>query len=203
VSVQSKKLVACVLAIMIFAAILLVTYVGHANYLAVDVVFYSALQDVVVALVLSAIIISVAPTFNVLERTERVLLCSVFALGGYAFAISIPTVVDRSLSLYLLEKLDQRGGGIRQAALEGVIVNEFMREYRVLDARLTEQLESGTIVITNGCVQLTAKGKLIAASTAAFRANFLPKQRQLMGVYSADLTTPLRHSDMQIDYRCP
>ncbi len=191
------------LGIGMFVSILLVVYVIHARFFSVDVVFYSALQDVLVAVVISAILVRLLPPFRIIESAERVLLCLIWLLGGYAFAISVPTVIDRSLSFYLLEKLDQRGGGIKQAALEGVIAGEFMQEYRVLDARLTEQLESGTIVIEDGCVRLTGKGKRVAGLSAAFRANFLPKHRQLLGEYSADLTTPLLRSRNIVDYQCP
>ena len=59
-----------------------------------------------------------------------------FILIGYAFAISIPTVIDRSLSIYILEKIDQRGGGIKQEAFERVFTNEYMLEHRLVDVRL-------------------------------------------------------------------
>jgi len=191
------------LGVGMFVSILLVIYIIHARFFFVDVVFYSALQDVVVAAVISVILVYLLPQFRIIENAERVLLCLIWLLGGYAFAISVPTVIDRSLSFYLLEKLEQRGGGIKQAALEGVIAGEFMQEYRVLDARLTEQLESGTIVIEEGCVRLTGKGKRVAWLSAAFRASFLPKHRQLLGEYSADLTTPHLRSRNIVDYQCP
>jgi len=202
VGVQTRKLVVCSLGVAMFASLLLLTYILHARFFFVDVVFYSALQDVLVAAVFSGVLLYIMPLFRAIEKTERILLCIIWLLGGYAFAISVPTVLDRSLSFYLLEKLDQRGGGIKHAALEGVIVDEFMHEYRVLDARLTEQLESGTIVIEDGCVRLTVKGKRVAWLSAAFRAHLLPKHRQLLGEYSADLTTPLLRSSDDVDYKC-
>lgn len=42
-------------------------------------------------------------------------------LLAYGFAISVPTVIDRSLSMYILEKLQQRGGGIQLAAFDTVL----------------------------------------------------------------------------------
>lgn len=136
---------------------------------------------------------------GVVERLQVLAIC---ALGGYAFAISVPTVIDRSLSFYLLEKLDQRGGGIRADAIEGVIRDEFMQEYRVAEARLTEQLASGTVEIVDGCVLLTAKGRSIARGSQWFRHHLLPKQRLLMGEYSDVLTDPLSQSPQGFDYGC-
>jgi hypothetical protein len=77
-----------------------------------------------------------------------------------------------------------------------------VKEHRLVDVRLTEQLESGTIQIEDGCVKLTEKGNKIARFSRAFRQNFLPKQRLLMGKYSDDLINPFRSSVSTSDYSC-
>ena len=200
--VPASKLIRIVAAIGLYIVVLLATYALHARFLPVDVVLYSALGDAVVAAALCAVVIWRMSWFSPLQATERLLLVLVWLLGGYAFAISIPTVIDRSLSFYILEKLEQRGGGIRADAMERLIVTEFMSEYRVTDARLTEQLASGTIEIRDGCVRLTPKGRRIAAFSSYFRANLLPRERLLMGEYSDDLTQPFRRSGDHLDYLC-
>jgi hypothetical protein len=63
-------------------------------------------------------------------------------------------------------------------------------------------LESGTIKIEGECVKLTEKGNTIAGFSRAFRQNFLPKQRLLMGKYSDDLTNPFKNSAPAGDYSC-
>ncbi len=187
--------------IALYIGLLLAVYLIHARALRVDVVFYGALQDAGVALAITALLL-LLPALRALSRLERAQLLAICALGGYAFAISLPTVLDRSLSFYLLEKLDQRGGGIRADALERVITDEYMAEYRVVDARLTEQLESGTIDIRAGCVVLTPKGQRIAAISSFARRHLLPRHRQLMGEYTDALTDPLAGSREGVDYGC-
>ncbi len=71
-----------------------------------------------------------------------------------------------------------------------------------MDVRLTEQQQSGTVVIRNGCVVLTEWGQTIATTSRFFRNHFLPKQRLLMGEYSDDLTDPFRNSVKRVDYQC-
>lgn len=200
--VPANQLIRIAVAIGLYIVVLLATYVLHARLFPVDVVLYSALGDAAVAAALCAVAIWRMPWFSLLQATERLLLVLVWLLGGYAFAISIPTVIDRSLSFYILEKLEQRGGGIRADAMERVIATEFMGEYRVTDARLTEQLASGTIEIDDGCVRLTPKGRRIAAFSSYFRAKLLPRERLLMGEYSDDLTQPFRRSSDNPDYLC-
>jgi hypothetical protein len=71
-----------------------------------------------------------------------------------------------------------------------------------MDVRLTEQLESGTILIEGGCVKLTNKGSVIASIGRFYRQNLLPKKRLLMGKYTDDLTDPFRYSKKALNYEC-
>jgi hypothetical protein len=129
-------------------------------------------------------------------------LIIIWLLLGYAIAISIPTVIDRSLSFYILEKIQQRGGGIRQDAFERIFTQEYIGEHRLIDVRLTEQLESGTVEIKNGCVFLTSKGYIVASFGRYFRTHWLPRKRLLMGEYSDDLTDPFKNSVSNYEYTC-
>jgi hypothetical protein len=196
------KYLKLVSATAVYALLLLFIYALHVRYVPVDVVFYSAILDAVLATVLTAILIATVRWFKVFTRFETLQLCCIWLLLGYSFAISVPTVIDRSLSFYILEKLQQRGGGIKLDAFDQVFTQEYVKEHRLVDVRLTEQQQSGTIEIKEGCVKLTAWGQTIASRSRYFRAHFLPKQRLLMGKYTDDLTDPFRNSVDRVDYRC-
>ncbi|WP_115572454.1 hypothetical protein [Xanthomonas campestris] len=185
----------------IYIGLLLVVYCVHMRFFSVDVVFYAVIGDAFIALAFTALLF-LLPLFRSFSRLEKTLLAVVWMLGGYSFAISVPTVVDRSLSFYILEKLEQRGGGIRQDAFQDVFTKEYMVEHRLVDVRLTEQVSSGTVEIVNGCVRLTEKGERIAELSRFYRKNLLPKRRLLLGRYSDDLTDPFRHSVQEVSYRC-
>ena len=200
--IQAVKISRIVAATALFVLTLLAIYVIHSLYLRVNVVFYSAILDGVVAALICGALLCVLPWFRVLGHVEKAQLIVIWLLLGYGYAISVPTVLDRSLSFYLLEKLDQRGGGIREDAFADVFTKEYMKEDHLVDVRLTEQLESGTIVIQNGCVLLTDKGRRLAQISHFFRNNLLPKHRLLMGKYSDVLTDPFRDSAANVDYRC-
>lgn len=199
---ETEKFATCLLAVAAFVVMLVAIYVVHALYFRVNVVFYSALLDVSLATTAAALFLIFLPRFRPLGSTERFLLITVCLLGGYAFAISVPTVVDRSLSLYILEKIDQRGGGIQRDALERIFIDEYMSEYRLVDVRLTEQLQSGTVTLKQDCLLLTPKGKLIASLSHVFRTHLLAKQRLLMDRYSGELTQPFRDSPGATVYSC-
>lgn len=186
----------------LFGLLLLVVYVVHVRYVPVNVVFYSAILDDVLATVLALLVLAAIGWLRSFSRFEIAQMVCIWLLLGYSFAISVPTVIDRSLSFYILEKLQQRGGGIKLDAFDQVFTQEYVKEHRLMDVRLTEQQQSGTIVILNGCVLLTEWGQKIAATSRYFRNHFLPKQRLLMGEYSDDLTDPFRNSVKRSDYQC-
>jgi hypothetical protein len=196
------KLIRSGIATAIFVMLLFFIYYIHITYFSVNVVFYAAIADAVLATLIAGLILFLLTYFRHFNWFEKSQMILIWLLAGYAFAISVPTVIDRSLSFYILEKIQQRGGGIRLDSFEQVFTKEYVKEHRLVDVRLTEQLESGTIKIEGECVKLTEKGNTIAAFSRAFRQNFLPKQRLLMGKYSDDLTNPFRNSLSESDYSC-
>lgn len=189
-------------AMCVFVVMLIAVYGVHVNFFKVNVVFYAAIADAVIAAVLTALLVFTTPVSTGFTAHEKGLLLLIWLIAGYAVAISVPTVIDRSLSFYILEKIQQRGGGIKEQGFGQVFAKEYLVEHRLVDVRLTEQLESGTIKIDHGCVKLTEKGQRLVTFSRYFRAHWLPKQRLLMGEYSADLTDPFKHSVQSVDYLC-
>ncbi len=192
---RKMKLLSALILTVVYIVLLLGIYVVHAWYLPVPVVFYSAMLDAVLAAAVMAVgMVALRWARRTLGGFERLLLVVIWLLGGYAYAISVPTVLDRSLSFYILEKLQQRGGGIEELHMADVFVREYMPEFRLVDVRLTEQLQSGTIIIKNGCVMLTPRGQFIASVSSYIRAHLLPKKRLLMGAYTDALDHPFENS---------
>lgn len=187
----------------LFVLLTCLIYWVHISFMHVDVVFYSAIADGVLAAAITAAVAWRLRSFAVFSAFEKFQMLLIWLLTAYALAISVPTVLDRSLSFYILEKLQQRGGGIQQSRFAEVFTEEYIKEHRLVDVRLTEQLQSGTIRIENGCVHLTEEGNRLATFSRFFRRHLLPKQRLLMGKYSDDLVDPFRHSAApQINYTC-
>lgn len=197
-----NKYLLALLATVSFAVVLLLVYYVHMRHFRVNVVLYASILDAVIALVVVFAGFHLLKWFRDFSRLELIQLAAIWLLGGYVFAISVPTVIDRSLSFYILEKLQQRGGGIREDAFRQVFTEEYVREHHLVEVRLTEQLQSGTIEIDDGCVKLTSRGERLASFSRFYRQNLLPTHRLLMGKYSDALTDPFRDSRMPSDYRC-
>jgi len=189
-------------ATLLYALLLGVIHYLHVSFVPINVVFYAAIGDAAIASIAAGTVLFFHSSFRPLGGLEKWQLLVIWLLAGYGFAISVPTVIDRSLSFYILEKLQQRGGGIKQDKFEEVFIREYLPEHRLMEVRLTEQLQSGTIAIENGCVRLTEKGNRVASFGRFYRQNFLPKKRLLMGTYTDALTDPFRHSENIPDYQC-
>jgi hypothetical protein len=175
----------------------------HFRFVPVTVVLYAALFDAVLAAAIMAVI-----AFGLLRQrlpataAEIALSLCVGVLSAVIYSIMVPTLIDRSLSVYVLEKLHQYGGGIEQAAIGEVIKQDYFDERRVIAARLTEQLDSGTITIKDGCVRLTPRGEFVVRLSQLYRRTMLPKRRELMGTISSDLAVPSQDSAPGIAPAC-
>ena len=173
---------------LLYLLVLIAIYIIHIKLFFVKVVLYSAILDVILATLVVSIIIFISNFFQIFSKFEKLQMIIICLLIGYALAISVPTIIDRSLSFYILEKIEQKGGNIKDTSLEKIFKEEYISEHRLMNVRLTEQLESGTIILENGCVKITKKGVLFASISRKFRKHFLPKKRLLMGEYTDVLT---------------
>lgn len=191
-----RKSLTIVLLIGLCLFLFLALNAAHFWLLPVTVVLYAALFDAVAAVVLVA-----ALTLGLRRRPISMTLAEItltFCVGFLIvviYSIMVPTLIDRSLSIYMLEKVQQYGGGIKQQALEKVIKRDYFENRDVVIARLTEQLKSGTLSVKNGCVLLTPRGEFVVNLSQLYRKALLPKQREIIGAISSDLPAPAQASN--------
>jgi hypothetical protein len=198
------KLLTIITAVVLSLLLFLAINIFHFRFFPVHVVLYDSLIDVVIAAVASVVFyLLLRRRLRMINIYEAGLCIALTVLIAVNYSVSVPTIIDRSLSVYILEKLQQRGGSIRESAFEEILTKEFFPEHRLVDIRLTEQMNSGTITIdNNNCVRLTARGDRIANFTRWYRATILPKHREIMGKLSDDLTDPFRNSIVRVPYEC-
>ena len=185
--------------IFIFFILFFIIHLIHFYFFEVDVVLYSTFFDFIITLI---VILTFMRFFNVLNLTEKSLTFALLTTFGIIYSLAIPTIIDRSLSIYILEKIQQRGGGVLKNSLEKIFIDEYMKEHQLMEIRLTEQLKSGTVYIEKDCIKLTKKGDLIAKFSKFYRANFLPKNRLILDEYSDQLINLFKDNEKNIDYKC-
>jgi hypothetical protein len=185
-----------------FLLLYFIVYYVHIRYFKVDVVLYSAVTDGVVATLIMTVLLLFFGYFKVYSLFEKNLLVVIMLLVSIVISISIPTVIDRSLSFYILEKIQQHGGAVRLSSMNDIFTKEYIVEHRLMDIRITEQIESKTIEIKNDCVFLTEFGENLSSFSRFFRKNFLAKKRLIKGGYTNDLTDPFKRGVSGYDYQC-
>jgi hypothetical protein len=201
--IKIKRLIT---SLFLFFVILIVIYITHINFFYVNVIFYSAILDGILAAITTTFLLKYNEYFKIFSFFEKVLIFIIYLLLGYSLAVSIPTIIDRSLSFYILEKIQEKGSSIKERKFEELFTKEYMIEHQLVKVRLTEQLESGTIVIENGCVKLTKLGETLASMSRNFRKHFLAKKRLLSGKYTNELTKISKFNSKDIKnkelYKC-
>jgi hypothetical protein len=199
---MQNKFILLTLSILLYLAIFLSIYLVHINFFAVQVILYSALLDSLIALIVFAALgFSLKHRLN-LDFFESIVIMLLLGLIGYSLSLSLPTVIDRSLSFYFLEKIEQHNGSIKKASMRDIFINDYIDEYKLVEIRITEQLESGTIQLDGSCISLTKRGYLIAKFSNFFRKNLLANNRLILDEYSNHLTNPLGNSHVNKDYLC-
>lgn len=178
------KIIKSLIGLFLYLLILIIIYIIHIKFFSVKVVLFSAILDVFIATIITFLIIFLSNFSKIFTTFEKLQMLIIYLLVGYSIALSVPTIIDRSLSFYILEKIDQRGGGVKEISLEKIFKEEYISEHRLIDVRLTEQLESGTIIIENNCVKITNKGKIFVYIIINFRKHLLPKKRLLKNEYT-------------------
>lgn len=191
-----------VIPISLYTFLLFIVYWVHINFFEINVIFYAAIFDAFFALIITYTFFyfsSFTKYFSPFEILQNLTIC---LLIGYSLAISLPTVIDRSLSFYLLEKIKAHNGAVRKSSMRNIFINDYINEYKLIEVRLTEQVESGTLEIRDECIVLTSKGKFIASLSSFFRKNLLAQKRLLLDKYSNVLTDPLKDSHVNVNYIC-
>lgn len=197
-----NKCKALFFSLILFLVTFFLVYFLHIKFFYVNVIFYSAILDSLLAVLILFLINKIFRIFKNFSSFETLQIFLIYILIGYSIAISGPTVIDRSLSFYILEKLRQYDGSINLDMMDEVISDDYLDEYSVLEARLTEQQESGTIFIRNGCVYLTDRGYIISDVSIFLRQNFLAQKRLIGNEYTNDLVNPLSNSIIKEEYKC-
>ena len=187
--------------LIFFIFLLIIIYTIYINQFNVNVLLYSSLFCVLISLAIATIFLF-SIKVKYVNFFEKILILIICALTGYTLVLSLPTVIDRSLSFYILEKLDQRGGGIKVDKMDIVFTKEYLKEHRLIDIRLTEQLKTKTVIIDKNCLRLTSKGKKVVLFSTIFRQYFLPKQRLIRDKYTDELISPLDNETVIPDYLC-
>ena len=161
----ATKVIALVLILFIVYIFFLV---AHEQIIKSEIVFYGYLKlsfiygIFFVLLYMLFMIVGHKNTLKKWNNISTVFLATViFWLSSYAFIITLPVVIDRSLSVFILNRLASHQTSMPVDELYK-IVSEYFSDQSIVQKRIEEQLATGSIVFENNEIHLTKKGLNIA-----------------------------------------
>ena len=149
-----------------FAAFLAL-YVAIRAYAPDPIVFYQGLSVVAASSVALravgwAISRTVPPAAQWVGHTVLVPAIAIHALLGYAFVITIPSLLDRSISIYVIAAVAQSGErGLTREELQAGFLRDYVSGTATIDKRLAEQLASGHVADSGGRLRTTERGERV------------------------------------------
>jgi hypothetical protein len=83
------------------------------------------------------------------------------------FLVIFPVTFDRSISMFLLARIEQADGRLDSKALQALFTREYLGDMHQIDRRVFEQMLSGNIQVIDGRIHLTPRGKALLSSARA------------------------------------
>lgn len=77
------------------------------------------------------------------------------------FLVVFPVTFDRSITMFLLARVEQRDGQLDARSLEQIFARDYLGAMHQIDRRISEQRLSGNIVVIQGHIHLTPQGRIL------------------------------------------
>lgn len=128
------------------------------------ILFYRGVVVAAVAAPLLALLLGVAgrylPSLDLSTIVGAVALSLAF---NVSFLIVFPVTFDRSITMFLLARVERQDGRLDARGLEHVYVREYLGDMRQIDRRIEEQSLSGNIRVDQGRIHITPQGRRLLA----------------------------------------
>ena len=79
------------------------------------------------------------------------------------FLITFPVTFDRSITMFLLARIERHDGELDAARLEQLYIREYLGSMHQIDRRVTEQALSGNIRVEAGRIYIMPQGRRLLA----------------------------------------
>jgi hypothetical protein len=125
----------------------------------VTILFY---RGIVLAGGAALVMLGIGIMLRIRLRLDPATLIGATALSlafNLCFLIVFPVTFDRSITMFLLARIEQRDGQLDTAGLEHVFAADYLGKMRQIDRRVEEQQMSGNIQVVDSRIWITPQGK--------------------------------------------
>ncbi len=157
-----------------FVALVLISQVFFLGFFVISrqldpdtIVFYSGLRTVGYSAMIFFGLLWLVRRFCVsalswIELQLTLPVAVIYVLLGYCFIITIPTLLDRAISVYMIAVVAQSGArGLSKAEIQEGFLRDYVEGGFTVEKRLNEQLVSGFFVEHEGQFLVTDKGRFV------------------------------------------
>lgn len=165
--------------VAVFFGAFLVLYIVLRQLAPGTIVFYSGLRTIAYSLLLNLVLVAGLraflrgrfPAVAALVNTKLVFPAVVaYLLVSYSFVITIPALLDRSISIFIIATVAQSGpGGADVESIQRRFLAGYVGGTSTVEKRLEEQLASGDMTEDGGIYRITDRGRFVY-STNVFLA---------------------------------
>ncbi|HEX7875911.1 MAG TPA: hypothetical protein VF489_04920 [Sphingobium sp.] len=128
-----------------------------------DILFYRGIAIAALTAVLMGIAGLVALRWVRIALPTLVGAIALSLAFNLCFLITFPVTFDRSITMFLLARIEQNDGKLDAPMLEQVYVREYLGDMRQIDRRVAEQLLSGNVRMEQNRIHITAQGRRLLA----------------------------------------
>jgi hypothetical protein len=139
----------------------------------ISILFYRGiLTGLCAALFLGVFIAIIAKRFRIDLSTAVGAVIASLSLN-LCFLVLLPVTVDRSISVFLLARIEQEDGHLTTSALDRLFRDAYLTDLRQIDRRVSEQILSGNISVdATGHIRMTPRGHAFLAFSRYVAASF-------------------------------
>ncbi|CAM8648001.1 MULTISPECIES: hypothetical protein [Sphingobium] len=158
---------------------------------AIPLLFYrGVLIAFIGALLLGLLLAIAARRITALDLSTGVGAVALSLAFNISFLIVFPVTFDRSITMFLLARIERQDGQLTPPMLEKLFVREYLGDLHQIDRRMSEQTLSGNIVQhDDGRIALTPQGRRLLSSARRIGSWFAADPRFV----TAPQPAPPRH----------
>lgn len=146
-------------------------------FASVDILFYRGLLLAgVAALILAILAVPMARRWPQIDLSTGIGAVALSLAFNITFLIVIPVTIDRSVTVFLLSRIEASPAPMDELALRQRFIREYLGDMRQVQRRIDEQSKSGNISVdAQGKVHITPQG-----------AAFMARMRQVAAWWRTD-----------------
>lgn len=171
--------------------LMLLTLIGFAIFVllfwakigsSLTILFYRGVALAIAAALLTGLI-ALWPARRTGERLLPISALAVSLSFNICFLVLFPVTVDRSVTVYLLSRVErQQQSGVDAAELRQAFVDDYVVKMGAVERRLDEQQRSGNVTVApDGKVRLTSQGERFMAFSRLVERLFGTDPRYVSG----------------------